>query len=118
MPEQTQVNTTNVEVPLQVTTKDPKKAEAGKRLAEWRCKNKEKLAQEAKAQPDEAQRSESNLSYGVGGVIAAGVLRLLGYYIYQRGSPGDNNDIKVTSVETRANKFEMELSLTLRNVRS
>ena len=36
--------TTNVEVPLQVTTKDPKKFAVGNRLAEWRCKNKEKLA--------------------------------------------------------------------------
>ena len=54
MSEQAQVNVANVEVPLQVTMKDPKKVAQGKRLAEWNRKNNEKLAQEAKAQPDEA----------------------------------------------------------------
>ena len=34
MSEQSQVNTTNVEVPLQVIVKDLKKVGAGKRLAE------------------------------------------------------------------------------------
>ena len=35
-----EVNTTNVEVPLQVMTKDPKKVEAGKRLTEFNCKTR------------------------------------------------------------------------------
>ena len=50
--------------------------------------------------------------------MAVGMLGLLCYYAYQRGSPGDNNGIKVTlvrSVETRANKFEMESSPALQN---
>ena len=40
--------------------------------------------------------------------MVIGVLGLLGYFTYQRGSPGDNNDVKAAPVETRANKFEME----------
>ena len=72
------VTTTKTEVPLQITTKDPKKVAVGKRLAEWRRENKEKLTQEAKA-----QENKTNLSYGIGAVIAVGVLGLLGYYIYE-----------------------------------
>ena len=54
-----QVNTTNVEQPLQVTTKGLKKVAAGKKLAEWhRKKNKENLAQPNKARPDESQKSK------------------------------------------------------------
>ena len=33
-------STTNVEVPLQITMKDPKKVAQGKTLAEWNRKNK------------------------------------------------------------------------------
>ena len=44
---------------------------------------------------------ELSTRYGVGVVIAVGVLGLLGYYIYQRGSPEDNNDVEMTSVETK-----------------
>ena len=94
----------------QVTTKDPKKVKAGKRLAEWNHRNIEKLAQ-----LDKAQESEPNLTQACGNeaIIAVGVFGLLGCYIYPRGSPGDKNAIKVTpvrSVEIRtlANKFEME----------
>ena len=89
--------------------KDPKKVAQGKRLVEWNHMNeKEELAQKAKVQPDEVKESKSNLSYSVGAVIVVGMLDLLGYYVCQRGSPGGNNDIKVTPVETRANKFEMD----------
>ena len=109
MSEQTQVNTANVEVSLQATTEDPKKVEQRKRLAEWGHKNREKLAQEAKAKESEPKPSQV---YNIGTVIAVVVLDLLGYYIYE-SKKGDNSDIKVTlvrSVETqkRTNKFEME----------
>ena len=93
--------------------KGPKKVEQGKGLAEYNQRNKEKLAQEAKAKESEPKLSQT---YNIGAVLAVGVLGLLGYYIYQRGSPkGDNNDMKVTlvrcvEVQTRkqANKFEMK----------
>ena len=66
---------TDMEEPLRVLTKDTMKVAAGKKLAEWNRKNKEKLAEEFKAQPDEAQKS--NLSYGIEAVMAVGVLCLL-----------------------------------------
>ena len=46
-----------MEVPLQVTMKDLKKVAQGKILVEWDHRNKEKLAQEAKPQLDEAKES-------------------------------------------------------------
>ena len=100
MSEQTQGN---VEVPLQVAMKDLKKVEQGHRLVEFNCRKKEKLAQEAKA-----KENEPNLNYSIGAVIVVGVLGCFGYYIYQRGSPGDNNDVMVTPIETCMNKFKME----------
>ena len=58
----------------QVTTKDPKKVETGKRLAEH---NREQM---------KAQKSESKTNliyYGAGAIIAVGVLGVISYYIYR-----------------------------------
>ena len=72
-----------IEQVQQVTKKDLEKVKHGKRLAEWNCKNKEKLAQEAKAQ----RESENSLTYyGAGAVVAIGVLDVIGYHIYQYNS--------------------------------
>ena len=74
MAEQTQIQ--------QVTMKDPKKVEAGKRLAEHNCRKREEHAQLAKAQ------NESFITYyGVGAVVAIGVLGTIGYYFYQSKTP-------------------------------
>ena len=77
-------------------------------MAEYNCEKKEELAQ-----PDKAQKSKSKL--GLAYIVGAVVLGLFRYYIYQRGSPGDNNVVKVTPVrsvevqaQNRANKFEIE----------
>ena len=67
MAEQTQIQ--------QVTTKDPKKVEAGKRLAEHNHRKREEHAHLAK--------SESNITYyGVGAIVAIGVLGVIGYQAY------------------------------------
>ena len=76
-------------------------------MAEFNHRKKEELAQEVKA-----KENKTKLSYGVRAVMAVGALGLLGYYIYQRDSPGDNNATKVTpvrsmEVQTQVNKFEM-----------
>ena len=99
--------TTKEDEPVQVTTKDLKKVTVGKRLAEFNHRRKEAEL----AEKSEAQKSKPNLSqaYGVGAVIAVGVLGLLSYYIYQ----GDNNaSAKVTPAEVQPqkqeNKFQME----------
>ena len=64
---------------IQVTTKNPKKVEAGKKLAEYNRKKKEEL----KAEKSEEQKSEVSQYYGIGDVIAVGVIGGLGYYMYQ-----------------------------------
>ena len=63
--------------PQRVTTKNPKKVEAGKRLAESNCKKRE-----AKKQA-KLERTLVNQYYGIGAVIALGVIGGLGYYIYR-----------------------------------
>ena len=62
--------------PQRVTTKNPKKVEAGKRLAESNRKRRE-----AKKQA-KLEASGVNQYYGIGAVIALGVIGGLGYYIY------------------------------------
>ena len=79
----------------QVTTKDLKKVEAGKRLAEYSHRERE-------------ERPEPKLTYyGAGAVVATGALGVLGYYVYQ--SKRTPNETMVNRPkETPAHKFEME----------
>ena len=56
--------------PQRVTTKDPKKVEAGKRLAAINHKKRE-------AKRQEAQNGGMNQYYGTGAVIAVGVIGVL-----------------------------------------
>ena len=63
--------------PQRVTTKNPKKVEAGKRLAESNRKKRE-VKKQAKL-----EASGVNQYYGIGAVLALGVIGGLGYYIYQ-----------------------------------
>ena len=66
--------------PQRVTTKNPKKVEAGKRLAESNRKKKEAKKREEQAK---LEASRVNQYYGIGAVLALGVIGGLGYYIYQ-----------------------------------
>ena len=95
----------------QVTAKDPKKVEAGKRLAEDNRRKREELAQ-MKVQKSE---SETKLTYyGAGAVVAIGVLGVIGYDVYQSKTHPENpvNQPKETPVqrpkETPANKFYID----------
>ena len=63
--------------PQRVTTKDPKKVEAGKRLAAINRKKREAKKRE------EAQNGRMNQYYGIGAILALGVIGGLGYYIYR-----------------------------------
>ena len=59
-------------------TKEPKKVEAGKRLAVYNCRKREEIAQLANAQ------NEPKLTdYGAGAVVAIGALGVLGYCVYR-----------------------------------
>ena len=53
--------------------KDPKKVEAGKRLAEW-----DRRKREERAQLNEAQSEPKLTYYGAGAVVAIGALGILG----------------------------------------
>ena len=87
--------------PQQVTMKDPKKVEAGKRLAAISCKKREVKKREEQAQLEKTTgqgfASGMNQYYGIGVVIAVGVIGGLGYYIYRtkkgRGYIGDDQRV-------------------------
>ena len=91
----------------QVTTKDPKKVEVCKRLVEYNHRKREEL----KAQKSESKQVEpmltSSLCYGIGAVLAVGVVGGLGYYIYQ-AKKGKVNNVVPSQQPPKANKFEME----------
>ena len=67
--------------PQRVTTKNTKKVEAGKRLAVHNSKKREEQRKEQVQL--EKTASGVNQYYGIGAVIALGVIGGLGYYIYQ-----------------------------------
>ena len=86
-----------------VTTKNPKKVKAGKRLAESNRKKGE-VKKQAKL-----EASRVNQYYGIGAVIALGVIGDLGYYIYRSKKveqPKQNNSTPHPQPQT--NKFEMD----------
>ena len=86
-----------------VTTKNPKKVEAGKRLAESNHKRR-KAKKQAKL-----EASGVNQYYGIGAVIALGVIGGLGYYIYQsKKGEQQNNPKPHPQMQPQTNKFEMD----------
>ena len=101
-----------------VTTKDPKKVEAGKRLAAINHKKREAKKREEQVK---LQRTTgwgftigANHYYGIGAVIAVGVIGGLGYYIYQTkkgGASGEqpsNPQQNNPKPHPQANKSEMD----------
>ena len=82
--------------PKEVATKDPKKIEVGNRLAEWNRKNKK------------AKKSKMGQYYGIGVVLAVGVIGSLGYYLYQ-AKKGKVNVVPNNSPQPhpQTNKSEM-----------
>ena len=91
--------------PQRVTTKNPKKVEAGKRLAESNHKKRE-----AKKQA-KLEASGVNQYYGIGAALALGVIGGLGYYIYRskKGEqPQRNNPKPHPQTQPQTNKFEMD----------
>ena len=83
--------------------KEPKKVEASKRLAESNHKKRE-----AKKQAN-LEASGVNQYYGIGAVLALGVIGGLGYYIY-RSKKGEqrNNPRPHHQTQPQTNKFEMD----------
>ena len=83
-----------------VTTKNPKKVEAGRRLAESNCKKRE-VKKQAKL-----VTSGVNQYYGIGAVLALRVIGGLGY-IYQTKKVEQQNNPK-PHPQPQTNKFEMD----------
>ena len=89
--------------PQRVTTKNPKKVETGKRLADSNHKKRE-----AKKQAKLEARGV-NQYYGIGAVLALGVIGGLGYYIYQSKKREQQNNPKPhPQTQPQTNKFEMD----------
>ena len=92
--------------PQRVTTKNPKKVEVGKRLAESNCRKRE-----AKKREEQVETSGVNQYYGMGAVIALGVIGGLGYYIYRTKKveqPQKSNPKPHPQTQPQTNKFEMD----------
>ena len=96
--------------PQWVTTKNPKKAEAGKMLSEHNRRRRE----EKKREQTKLEASRVNQYYGIGAVIALGVIGGLGYYIFrskkveQPSNPQQNNPKPHPQAQLQTNKFEMD----------
>ena len=91
--------------PQRVTTKNPKKVEAGKRPAESNRKKREAKKQAI------LEASGVNQYYGIGAVLALGVIGGLGYYIYRSKKveqPQRNNPKPHPQMQPQTNKFEMD----------
>ena len=87
----------------QVTTKNPKIVEAGKRLAESNRKKRE-----AKKQA-KLEASGGNQYYGIGAVLALGVIGGLGCYIYRTKKVEQQNNPKPhPQTQPQTNTFEMD----------
>ena len=86
--------------------KNPKKVEAGKRLAESNHKKREVKKREEQMK---LEASGVNQYYGIGAVLALGAIGGLGYYIYQTKKveqPQQNNPKPHPQPQT--NKSEMD----------
>ena len=98
--------------PQRVTTKNPKKVEMGKRLAAHNRKKREVKKREEQAK---LGASGVNQYYGIGAVIALGVIGGLGYYIYRtkkveqpQSEAQQNNPKPHPQTQPQTNKFEMD----------
>ena len=93
--------------PQRVTTKNPKKVEAGKRLAE---SNRKKREAKKKEEQSKCEKSGVNQYYGIGAVIALGVIGGLGYYIYRTKKVEQQHKLNNPKPhpQPQTNKFEMD----------
>ena len=92
----------------QVTTKNLKKVEAGKRLAAHNHRRREERKREEQVQ---LEKSDVSQYYGIGAVIAVEVISGLGYYIYQskKGeASGEQPSNPQQNYPLKTNKFEMD----------
>ena len=90
-----------------VTTKNPNKVEAGKRLPVHNHKKRE----EQRKEQAQSEKSGVNQYYRTGAVLALGVIGGLGYYIYQSKKeevPNNPPQQPCPQAQVQTNKFEMD----------
>ena len=94
----------------QVTTKNPKKVEAGKRLAESNHKKRDTKKKEEQLKLEKSENWRPvNQYYGIRAVLALGVIGGLGYYIYRtKKGEQQNNPKPHPQAQPQTNKFEMD----------
>ena len=116
----------------QVTTKDPKKVEAGKRLAEWNRNNKKelrntkqptKVGQSSQEVNNNEDKQESGISstqcYGIGAIVVVAVAGVVVYQVwgnpFKKVSSNSNSLYSTPTVEqsksstnSAENKFELK----------
>ena len=78
-----------------VTTKNPKKVEAGKRLVESNRKKREAKKKEEQLKLEKSGHWRPvNQYYGIGAILALGVIGGLGYYFYRTKKGEQQNNPK------------------------
>ena len=99
--------------PQRVTMKDPKKVEAGKRLAAINHKREEQV--QLAMTTRQGFTSAVNQYYGIRAIRAVGVIGGLGYYIYRTKKGPAIREVKDVSMPhnppkqpNQPNKFEMD----------
>ena len=102
MAEENQVTKGPQQEQQRVTTKDPKKVEAGKRLAAINHKKREVKKREG------AQNGGMNQYYGFGAILAVAVIGGLGYYIYRTKKEQVSREVPPQQPRPQTNKFEMD----------
>ena len=122
------------ETEIQVTTKDPKKVAAGKRLAEYNRKKREELKR-AKLESEEKERAatapsaaplqeasqtsndwiKNNSTLTYGGVIAVSVaVAVVGYKFWksnERKVPNKNNNVLPSNTKTSSSSKDYKFNL-------
>ena len=93
--------------PQRVTTKDPKKVEAGERLAAINRKKREVKKREKQAQLERGFAIGVNQYHSFGAILALGVIGGLGYYIF-RTKKGEVPNNPPQQPRPQINKFEMD----------
>ena len=93
-----------------VATKNTKKVEAGKRLAESNRTKREAKKKEEQSKLEKSRHWRPvNQYYGIGAILALGVIGGLGYYIYQsKKGEQQNNPKPHPQTQPQTNKFEMD----------
>ena len=96
--------------PQRVTMKDPKKVEAGKRLASISRKKREAKKREEQAQL-ERTASGMNQYYGIGSVLAVGVIGGIGCYIYRSKKEQVSQEVPNRALQAPAGAWTLPGSL-------